>query len=111
MFAATGPPAARRGARQVGKSALHGVFAVLESVCGSEMKVSPFQQPSWTGLLRITFSRCVPAAVSALYAATHWMNALHAGADGTGFPRHMTWLSALPFHCTRRSRSAKWNHW
>jgi len=47
MFAATGPPATRRGKFQLGKSVLHRVFGALLSVCASEMNaVGLDQQPS-----------------------------------------------------------------
>src|SRR5205809_247474 len=114
MSAATGPPATWRGKVQLGNSWLHTLSGLLLSVCFSETKsVALLQQPSTAvaGLVAITFSRAVAVLVLLLDALTQSMNTPQAVSAGTGLPRHITWLSALPLRCAIRSRRAKWNHW
>ena len=91
---------------------LHCESGWLLNVVGSAMKlggvVEVSQQPSTmsAGLFLRTFSLCVALEWSALTASTHLTIAAQLAAPCEG-PRHMTWLSALPFACRMRSRTAK----
>ena len=101
-----------------GYAALHFESGLLLNVCGSATNVVGFpvgvDDPAAVDRRPgLCFDRLVvrrdAVDVSALTSATHWMNTGHAASACTG-PRHITWLSALPFCFAIRSRIAKWNH-
>src|SRR6266852_3663905 len=109
-FALRGPPATCRGKAKVGKSVLHCESGLLLKVCGSAMKfVELDQHPSTAcaGLFRATLRRWGAFELSAFTASTHFAKVAQAVSNGTGLPRHMTWLSEFPFTSRSLSRAAK----
>ena len=89
-------------------------MGLLLNVCASAMKfVDDDQQPSTAcaGLFCSTLRRWDTSEASAFTASTHCVNVAQAVSNGTGLPRHITWLSEFPFTSRSLSRVAKWYHW